>query len=193
MRRTRAVISAVVGLAMLASLAPASVALARGHGRHQARAVTRTAGCAASDSTTPTLRFTPRVINAKSRGRWVEAKLNLGLGVSAATIDTSTVAITDVNGIVTTLTPVKMRVSADTTTAPSFLCMKFSRKALVALLSNGKNAVTVSGTLKDGTPFAVTGSVRVKGVKRHGHGGHASVSSKARVSGRGGGHRGHGH
>ena len=86
------------------------------------------------------------------------------------------------------MTPVKMRVSADTTTAPSFLCMKFPRKALVALLVNGKNTVTISGALVDGTPFSVTDTFRVHGCKkRHAaakiHGGGASQAKPQGTSG----------
>jgi hypothetical protein len=139
----------------------------------------------ASFPASPTVRFTPRKINARAHGRWIQARLVLPQGMSAADIDTSTVTISDVNGVPATLTATRTRVSLETTDAPSSLCMKFGRRAFVALLDKGRNVVTLSWATADGTPYSASATVCVTGKKHHGGGHQGSGGQVARGRGHG--------
>ena len=95
-----------------------------------------------------TLRITPRTLNLKSNGRWVNAMLTFS---------------TDVAGMVDPLSLELEGIAADRVKVldDRTLQVKFSRKSLIALLSPGDVTVCVSGTLTDGQTFSACDTIRV--------------------------------
>ncbi len=95
-----------------------------------------------------TLKLTPRTLNLKSNGRWVTARLTLSTDV-AWMVDPSSL---ELEGIAAH----RVKVLDDRT-----LQVKFSREALMALLSPGDVTVCVSGSLTDGQTFSACDTIRV--------------------------------
>jgi len=95
-----------------------------------------------------TLRVTPRTLNLKSNGRWVTARLTFSQDVAGTVIPSSL----ELEGIGAD----RVKVLDNRT-----LLMKFSREALIALLSPGDVTVCVSGELTDGQTFSAYDTIRV--------------------------------
>jgi hypothetical protein len=94
------------------------------------------------------LRLTPRTLNLKSKGNWVTAKLNFSEDV-AGMVDPLSLELEGID-------PDRVKVLDDRT-----LQVKFSRPALVALLSPGDVTLCVNGALTDGRTFSACDTIRV--------------------------------
>ncbi len=171
---------------------PISLASASGHASGIEPFTASVDGVQPSVGTTvaPVARVTPRMVDTRSHGKWVKVSLDFGTGADATLVDTATLVIS-VAGQTTTLSPSGVAVSSDST---STLLMNVSRADFAALLTNGSNAVTITGSWLDGTPFTASDTIRVKtsgGGKGHGHGhGHGKGHGKGPGSGNGHG-KGH--
>jgi hypothetical protein len=176
---------------VIGAVVPAQVAgaLAMGRGAGVPESNDSTAQASIATTVAPTAFITPRMINTRSHGRWVNARLDFGPGADASAVDTGSLVIS-VAGVATTLAPSSVRVSTEST---GVLLVRISRQAFAALLSNGSNVVTISGLWLDGTAFTATDTVRAKtpgGGKGHGNG-HGKGNGNGNGHGKGNGH-GHG-
>jgi hypothetical protein len=117
---------------------------------------------------TATVDCRPHKLILRNRGRYIKAYLELEEGYDAQEIDRFSVMITEINGIVLN-DPISAkrftRVGDRDRDGIRDLKVKFSRKQLVPLLSEGKNEITIVGVLNDGTDFEGVGEITAK--KRH--------------------------
>jgi len=147
-----------------------------------------------------TLSFEPSVINLKSEGRYVEARLTVSSAVGGG-FDEETIRITKING--TALARPLYALDDDGRGGcakgwgrdkdnskcykkPKVFCsmVKFDRKALAAVLSvNAVSVVTVEGSFDDDTTFTAEDYLRVinPGRIRKGHGGRWKHPGRAYV------------
>jgi hypothetical protein len=111
----------------------------------------------AGPAATPSVRITPRTINLKSHGQFVQATIDLG-SLNASDVVATSVVIAAVNGVPTTLTASSVATSPDST---SVVVADFSRSDLQALLTPGAVTITVSWSMADGTSLSASDTVRV--------------------------------
>jgi hypothetical protein len=99
----------------------------------------------------------PNTLNRKSKGRWVTAYIELPEGYNVEDIDMGALAVTAVDedpvdeALYAQSSPTSIG-DYDSDGIPD-LMVKFSRSALIELLSPGERIITVSGSLEDETAF----------------------------------------
>lgn len=115
--------------------------------------------------------FTPRTVNSESGGQYVQVTVTALADYEVAAIDATTVALAG------SIAPVRSKADRHA------LKLKFDREEVLAALEPGPRvAVTVSGTLYDGTPFAATDTVAVFGPPASGNPAHPFVEGKPTFS-----------
>jgi hypothetical protein len=103
----------------------------------------------------------PLTLNAKSRGKWVTAYIELLSPNSTSQVDLSTVALAvmsdkKVGGVLTQTISIAGPVELADADGDGILDLvaKFDRSDLLARLQDGEARVNITGKLTDGTPFA---------------------------------------
>lgn len=96
-------------------------------------------------------------LNLKSKGKWITAYIELPEGQSVAEIDISTILCGSVSADLNA--PVDIG-DHDGNNIPD-LMVKFSRSAIQEIVSDGYNALIITGELNDGTAFADSDVLRV--------------------------------
>lgn len=103
---------------------------------------------------TAQVNITPDTLNLKSGGKWITCRIQLPTGYKPADIDVATVLV---GTVATQKTGVKGKA----------LLVKFSRAGLISYIQGlGVTppvdvVLTVTGSMKDGTPFSGTDTIRV--------------------------------
>ena len=105
-----------------------------------------------------TINIKPKVLNLKSKGRWITAFIELPEGYEKGDIDISTVML---NGEIPAEShPTKIGVFDEA--GISDLMVKFDRQDLIDILSAGEATLTITGKVND-TPFEGSDTIRVIG------------------------------
>jgi len=105
-----------------------------------------------------TIDIKPKVLNLKSKGRWITAFIELPKGYEIGDIDISTVML---NGEIPAEShPTKIGVFDEA--GISDLMVKFDRQDLMDILSAGEATLTITGEVND-TPFEGSDTIRVIG------------------------------
>jgi hypothetical protein len=110
------------------------------------------------------VRYCPRTLNLKSRGRWITAIVRVPKGYNATNIDVSLILL---NGTV----PADQR-HYKICECWNLIVLKFNRTAVIELIKGSLNetlckkkfikvSLTLTGKFLDGTPFQGTGKIRV--------------------------------
>jgi hypothetical protein len=110
------------------------------------------------------VRYCPRTLNLKSRGRWITAIVRVPKGYNATDIDVSSILL---NGTV----PADQR-HYIICERWNLIVLKFNRKAVIELIKEALNetlckkksikvSLTLTGKFLDGTPFQGTDEIRV--------------------------------
>ena len=105
------------------------------------------------------IRIMPRVLNLRSRGRWVLCKITLPAGCNVGEIDRGSILLEG------QIEPGRVFASERLQAAIAL----FSRAELVAILQPGWVVLAVTGRLKDGTEFEGTAGIGVIPADRRGH------------------------
>lgn len=112
--------------------------------------------------TIATVKFSPRVLNLRSRGNWIHAMIKFPKEYDVSDIDLSTIML---DGITAEPTP--------RTIGGKGLIATFDRQTVIEILRDSQLdrveivEFTITGKFKDGTPFSGIGTIKVISVPEH--------------------------
>ncbi|MGB3903368.1 MAG: hypothetical protein WBB22_00445, partial [Anaerolineae bacterium] len=108
-----------------------------------------------------TIDLDPDRLNAKSRGRWITAYIELPSGYSPEQIDCPSIFLADSVAVDSCDRPAGPTVGDYDDDGIPDLMVKFRRAAVLELVQGGPNGLAITGSLVDGTVFGGADSIRV--------------------------------